>query len=141
MTAYQYLLGLGIAATDIILSGDSAGHHIVIVLQRYFQDNIKVLLLPSAALLWSLLIDFETDPKSFDRNPNIKTDFVTSAIMTWGSKDSYPLSCAHLTQYLTRRDSPFPISVPKFLQLDGGEVLYDVGAKFVKNIKGAREQD
>lgn len=43
--------------------------------------------------------------------------------------------------YLTPRDSPFPISVPKFLQLDGGEVLYDVGAKFVKNIKGAREQD
>lgn len=96
MTAYQYLLGLGIAATDIILSGDSAGRHIVIVLQRYFQDNIKILLLPSAALLWSLLIDFETDLKSFDRNPNIKTDFVTSAIMTWDRK-THTLFHAHIS--------------------------------------------
>ena len=139
--AYPYLLGLGIAATNITLSGDSAGGHIIIALLRYLHGNNKILSLPSAALLWNSWVDLKTDPKSFDRNRNIKTAFVTSAIMTWGIERFTPSFMRTSHPYLTPRDSPFPTSVPKFLQLGGGEVLYDVGAKFVENIKGAREQD
>lgn len=37
--------------------------------------------------------------------------------------------------YLTPRDSPFPSPVPIFMQLGGGEVLYDAGAKLVEFMK------
>jgi acetyl esterase/lipase len=66
VTAYQYLLGLGIPATNINISGDLAGGHIVIALLRYFHDNEDVLPLPSVALLWNPWVDLETNPKSFD---------------------------------------------------------------------------
>lgn len=37
--------------------------------------------------------------------------------------------------YLTPRDSHFPSPVPIFMQLGGGEVLYDAGAKLVEFMK------
>ena len=135
VTAYQYLLGLGIPATSIVISGDSAGGYIIIALLRYFHDNEEILPLPSAVLLWSPWVDLETDPKSFDHNRNIKTDFVTSVIMTWGIESFKPSFMRISNLYLTPRDSPFPTPVPMFVQLGGGEVLYDVGAKFVENMK------
>ena len=84
---------------------------------------------------------FETDPKSFDQNRKIKTDFVTSAIMTWGIESFKPSFMRISNPYQSPRDSSFPSPVPIFVQLGGGEVLYAVGVKTRGEYeKGARKQ-
>ena len=138
VTAYQYLLDLGIPPSNIIISGDSAGGHIVLALLRYFHDTDRLLPTPSAALLWSPWVDLATDPKSFDRNRNARTDFVTFSIMTWGIKTFTPPFMQMTDSYLTPWKSPFPTDVPIFVQLGGGEVLYDVGKDFVENMQGVQ---
>jgi acetyl esterase/lipase len=55
--------------------------------------------------------------------------------MTGGIESFKPSFMRISNPYLTPRDSPFPTPVPIFVQLGGGEVLYDVGAKFVENMK------
>ncbi|KAK7230122.1 hypothetical protein V2G26_002292 [Clonostachys chloroleuca] len=92
LTAYLCLLKTkGIPASQIILSGDSAGANIVLALVRYIhqygqRDEIPP---PKAITLWSPWVDvggaLEQD---LTRSPNYKTDYLNRQFGKWGPRPS-----------------------------------------------------
>ncbi|KAI0976776.1 alpha/beta hydrolase fold-3 domain-containing protein [Xylaria arbuscula] len=128
LTSYLYFVRtLGIPASNITVSGDSAGGNLVIGLLRYlaeFGDELDIPL-PSSAGLFSpwvapvkgLWPDFVT--KS---NPNYHTDYLGVDLCRWGAKlyigDESP---EH--PYIVPLGHPFRTPVPIFATFGGAEIL------------------
>ncbi|MCJ1482193.1 hypothetical protein MMC06_002356 [Schaereria dolodes] len=138
VTAYQYLLDLGIPARSIIVSGDSAGANLAIALLRYISDMKELLPDPSAALLWSPWVDVAAvrDPMYIQRNRHCATDFLPANFVSWGANTYIPTSMDAADGYISPVNHPFPSKTPLWIQLEGLEILYDGGIKFAENMKG-----
>ncbi|MCJ1385098.1 hypothetical protein MMC17_008217 [Xylographa soralifera] len=140
LTAYQYLLDLGIPSSKIIVSGDSAGGNIAIGLMRYLASHkSESLLRPAALLLWSLSVDLaaQSNPESVDLHKNFNTDYIYGATLAWGLKQYIPKDVSVHDPYLSPIGHPFITEVPIWVMVGGAEVLYDSIVTFTNKMLGA----
>lgn len=128
VTAYKHLLDMNIPASNIVISGDSAGGNIVIALLRYVSSaNGNSLPSPSAALLWSPSVDLATqcDPRSVDLHKKNKSDYITGFTLVWGNNAYIPKSMKPTDPYFSPLQHPFSTPTPLWIMVGGAEVLYD----------------
>ena len=135
ITSYKYLLDLGIPSPSIVLSGDSAGGHLVIGLLRYFSDHKSLLPAPSAALLWSAYLDFVPYYGSVESHHNYAMDFLSRPLMDWSREGFVPELMRSTDPYISPPRHPFATDTPLWVGVSGGEVLEDENTEFVTNMK------
>ena len=138
LTSYAYLLNLGIPPSRIVVSGDSAGGHLVVTLLRYLAQSEHLLPDPFAVLLWSPWLNLAADAKEFDRRPNNKTDYVTSRLVSWAVRAFTPPGIDLSHPYLSPLHHPFFTKTPIWVQVGGKELLYDEVMAFVRNMTAIR---
>ena len=138
VTAYQYLLDLGISSANIVLSGDSAGGNIATGLLRYVSSAESSLPLPSALLLWSPSVDLATqcNANNVDKHRNFKTDYITGSTLVWGLDLYIPKSISAENPYLSPARYPFAARTPIWVMVGEAEVLYDSTLGFVDSMRG-----
>jgi monoterpene epsilon-lactone hydrolase len=100
--AYTWLLESGIAASDIVLAGDSAGGGLVLAALVALRDASVTL--PASAILFSPWVDLTSSSKSVE----------TNAAYDWGDRD-YLLHWARL--YAGEYDLDHPMISPLFAEL------------------------
>ena len=138
VTAYKYLLSIEIPASNIVISGDSAGGNVAIALLRYLSSTDgNSLPSPSAALLWSPSVDLATqcDPRSIDLHKNNKSDYITGFTLVWGVKAYIPRSMEPTHPYFSPLNHPFSTPTPLWIMVDGAEVLYDTIVGFADQMR------
>lgn len=137
ITSYKYLLDLGIPATRITLSGDSAGANLALGLLRYMTEHQDVLSSPSSLLLWSPTTDVEAaqDPRTMDHSRHADTDLLPGNFCAWGALRLIADAPSAAVPYFSPRKHPFLTSVPMWVQIGGLEILYDSAIEFVENTR------
>ena len=137
LSSYIYLLDLGILPSQIILSGDSAGAHLVISLLRYLTDTEVNLPNPSAALLWSPWVNLAATPLYIDIHRNSKSDYITSTFLEWGKRCFVPSSSGMSLDhpYISPLNHPFYTKTPIWIHGGEAEVFYDNTMAFAKNMR------
>ena len=120
VTFYQYILSLGIAAKNIIVSGDSAGANLALALVRYIENHLDegLLPVPRGALLWSPWVDLSEDsPGRYQTSPRLNSDFLSLPLLQWGKDSFLPLESSDDTKpYTSPLQFLFRCSTPLFIQ-------------------------
>ena len=142
VTAYKHLLDMNIPASNIVISGDSAGGNVAIALLRYISspegDSLPS---PLAALLWSPSVDPATqrNPKSIDLHRNNRTDYITGLTLVWSVNAYVPKSMDPSDPWFSPLQHPFSTEVPLWIMVGGAEVLYNTIVGFagrMRSVKG-----
>jgi acetyl esterase/lipase len=133
-TAYSYVLNdLKVAPENIVLSGESAGAHLLLGMIRYLSEDGKGLLpLPRAGLLWSPWVDLASDLLTLDTHPNAKNDYLVASLVEWGASRFTPPGFDRSHPYITFLGNEFTSPVPLFVQTGTAEVLYNDHVEFSK---------
>ncbi|KAI2632935.1 Alpha/Beta hydrolase protein [Xylaria nigripes] len=134
LTSYLHLLReLRIPASQIIVSGDSAGANIVVALLRYISEYGQKLdiPIPAAAALWSpwtdvgAALDAKLDMKTL---PNYSSDYLNVDFARWGSHNITAHGAVDGSgPYLSPVHHPFELGarIPVFVNIGGRELMYD----------------
>jgi acetyl esterase/lipase len=141
LTAYAYILSLGVDPKNLIISGDSAGGNLTLGLLRYLEEHKNLFPLPCATLLWSPWVDLSIDPRIYEKDPNAVTDYVGSSLGIWGRESYIPAGMDPKDPYLTPLGNEFPTSSPIFIQTGSLEIMHNDHLKFseaMSQIKGNR---
>ncbi|KAL8665742.1 MAG: hypothetical protein Q9202_002052 [Teloschistes flavicans] len=143
LTAYQWLLDCGHPASEIIISGDSAGGNLVVALLRYIVDTPSAHLpKPKAALLWAAWVNPARclHPYPCSSNRNYGTDYLEDAFPEWGVRSYAPPGSpvdAHTNPYVSPLKHPFRCEgVPIWCQFGDLEVLADDICQFAEKMRG-----
>lgn len=140
LTSYLYLVRtLGIPATDITLSGDSAGGNLVIGLLRYLveygpkldipQPKCAAVFSPWVAPVKSLWPDFVTTS-----NPNYHTDYLGVELCRWGA-NAYIADAPPEHPYINPLGHTFKMPVPMLVTFGSAEILVIDGLEWVKEME------
>ncbi|CAG8976213.1 hypothetical protein HYALB_00011144 [Hymenoscyphus albidus] len=137
ITAYAYLLeDLGIAPENVILSGESAGAHLVLSILRYLtHEGTGTLPLPRAALLWSPWVNLLPDQRTLDTHPSARGDYTKGTLLEWGASLFTPPGGDRGSPYISPLLHPFTSPVPLFIQTGTQEVLYGDHVRFVETMR------
>ncbi|MCJ1396135.1 hypothetical protein MMC18_009024 [Xylographa bjoerkii] len=137
IATYHHLLSIGIPASQIALSGDSAGGNLAIALLRYVADHQTLLPWPAAVLLWSpwVNVDCGIGAASFDSNANSKTDYISSLFADWGVTTFVPDDMQASDPYISPLRHPFACKTALWIQVGGLEILHDVVVEFAQRMK------
>ncbi|KAK8018792.1 hypothetical protein PG991_007982 [Apiospora marii] len=141
LAAYRYLLHeQSIPASQIVLSGDSAGAHIVLCMLRYLSEHGEAVGLPAprSALLFSPAIDFldaARNPKSVTGNRNYQNDYMDPTFVAWGAR-RFVTDDPAAAPYLNGLDSAFRSPCPIWVYCGGCEIFSDDATEFVRMMKG-----
>ncbi|KAH6986518.1 hypothetical protein BKA56DRAFT_642492 [Ilyonectria sp. MPI-CAGE-AT-0026] len=132
LTAYLYLLRTKcVPASQIILSGDSAGANIALGLLRYIHEYGQVddIPFPGAVTLWSPWVDVNAALQQDMRlSPNFKTDYLNMEFGRWGASTISDFGAVDaLSPYLSPLHHPFELEaeIPVFVNAGEREVLHD----------------
>jgi acetyl esterase/lipase len=132
LTAYTHLVKrMGISPKQIVLSGDSAGANMALMLLRYLDAHGETLGLPmpAAAALWSPWLDVGAALRqNIADSPNYATDYLNGEFSRWGATSISGFGAVDPEgPYLAPLHHPFPLPVdlPVFLQAGDCEVLHD----------------
>jgi acetyl esterase/lipase len=138
ISAYLYLLGLRIPASNIILSGDSAGANLALALLRYIADNESALPWPATAWLWGPWVDLATslELNKLKRIPNAATDIIPMEFLFWGARAYIPESMDPSNPYLSPMNHSFSCKTPMWIQVGNLEALRYDGVRLATNMKG-----
>jgi acetyl esterase/lipase len=141
ISAYLYLLNLGIPATNIILSGDSAGANLALAFLRYIADNGEAMPWPTTVWLWAPWVDLaiSLDLEKLKRIPNVITDNIAMELLTWGARAYIPDSMDPSDGYVSPIDRPFKCKTPMWIQVGNLEALHDDGVRLATNMKSVDE--
>ena len=137
LTAYIYALEtLKIPASQIVLSGESAGGNLIVAMLRYITLENQAIPLPRCALLWSPWVDLaEASLQRLVHHPNYKTDYVTYEFGHWGASGYVPTGWSDTDPYISPLGRECPFKCPLFIEAGTAEVLHDDIAKFANNMK------
>ncbi|KAF4628224.1 hypothetical protein G7Y89_g9928 [Cudoniella acicularis] len=136
VTAYQYLLALGIPASKIIVSGDSAGGSVAMALLRYIAEGKDILPSPGGCALWSPSIDLATqDPNGIDLHRNYKTDYLSGFTLIWGIGLYIPKPMDITGPWFSPLRHPFATKVPIWMMTGTAEVLTDTIVDFAGRMR------
>lgn len=136
LSAYHYLTEeLSIPASRIILSGDSAGGHVVICMLRYLAENETSLPAPRGALLWSPAIDLAaaTRPETISGNRNHSCDYLDPTFIAWGAR-RFVNDTPGSASYMNPLGAAFQSPCPMWVFCGGNEIFYDEVSEFVKQM-------
>lgn len=92
ISSYSYLVyTLHIPASQIVLSGDSAGAHLVLGLLRYIVQMDNPFILPAPLCNWVFSpwcdVPAAIDTSDWHRDPNYKTEYIPATLPAWGAKN------------------------------------------------------
>ncbi|KAF2201926.1 alpha/beta-hydrolase [Delitschia confertaspora ATCC 74209] len=142
LASYLYLLhDLKIPASQIVLSGDSAGANAAISLLRYLTEFGGELNIPNpvAAWLWSPWVEPRNalPASSLISNPNYSTDYLPPAFTVWGAHAYAGLSGPSFLSnpYISSLKHPFRTPVPLWVNTGGKEVLFGEDCEFVEKMR------
>jgi len=140
LSAYVYLVSQGYKATNIVVSGDSAGGHVALCLLRYLSTENVHLAAPRAVLLWSPAIDLEAarDPASVNRSRYYATDYLDGAFSSWGATkftEGLDLSDSKLGAYVVQLGYPFRAVSPVWICTGSLEILGPEGLRMGEELK------
>lgn len=137
LSAYHHLLQQ-YSPSQIVLSGDSAGGHIVINLLRYIADHGAETGLPAprAALLFSPAIDMLTalDAEKIKTARNYATDYLDPTFLTWGAK-RFVSEKPGARPYMNPLGAPFKSPSPLWVFSGGCELFCDEITEFAGEMK------
>lgn len=146
LSSYIYLvLTLGIPASKVVLSGDSAGGHVVIQLLRYLAGHAPQLGLdaPRAAWLWSPWCDVKTaleEPAMLYRIPQYRTDFMPSHhFLEWAAEAFPPRPATGVTldhAYVSPLGHSFKLPCRVFAMIGGVELNVAEVTAWCEEMKG-----
>lgn len=148
ITAYFYLLGtLHIPASQIILSGDSAGANLALGLLRYITQFNDSSLLPAPKCTWLFSpwtnIPGATDLDAWNDSPNYKTDCIPASFPGWGAtlflRDLEIIKSVE--EHLAPIKHPFALPSPMLLVTGGKEVLHQEHLEFAAVFKELPENE
>ncbi|KAM5369009.1 hypothetical protein ACJZ2D_009212 [Fusarium nematophilum] len=132
LTTYLDLIrSKGVPATQIILSGDSAGANLALGLLRYIHEYGQAdgIPFPRAATLWSPWVDVNAAlQQDLTLSPNYKTDYLNIDFGRWGASTISDFGRIDpLSPYLSPLHHPFSLKepIPVFVNAGGREVLCD----------------
>ncbi|GAP87190.1 putative sterigmatocystin biosynthesis lipase esterase stci [Rosellinia necatrix] len=134
LTSYMHLVqDLGIPASQIVVSGDSAGGNMVLGLLRYISEYGRELGIPTpaAAALWSPWTDVSAAlDVSLDitASPNYASDYLNAEFALWGARTVTNHGAIDGSgPYLSPLHHPFKMNAPVPVFVNGGsrEVLCD----------------
>jgi acetyl esterase/lipase len=142
ISAYSYLLHtLHIPASQIILSGDSAGANLALGLLRYITQFNNLLLLPAPKCTWLFSpwtnIPGALDSEAWNNSPNYKTDCIPASFPAWGAKlYLHDLEITNAVEELVAPiKHPFALPSPILVVTGGKEVLYQEHREFAQIFK------
>ncbi|KAI0808698.1 FAD/NAD(P)-binding domain-containing protein [Xylaria sp. FL0064] len=134
LTSYLHLVNeMGISASQIILSGDSAGGNLVLGLLRYINEYGRELNIPApaAAAIWSPWTDVSAAldvTQDITKSPNYVSDYLSAEFARWGGRMITAYGAIDgAGPYLSPLHHPFKMStkIPMFVQAGDREVLRD----------------
>ncbi|KAF1960121.1 alpha/beta-hydrolase [Byssothecium circinans] len=143
VTFYRYVLDQNVDASNIIISGDSAGGALVVALLRYIEEHDTLLPSPRGVMAWSPWVDISHDaPSRYKTTPRLRTDFLPLSLPKWGREAYSPVLRTEQTEpYLTQSTHPFATKTPLFLQAGTAELIYDEVREFAEKMKSIKGND
>lgn len=137
LTSYLYFVRkLEIPASDIIISGDSAGGNLAIALLRYLEEYGSELDIPKPAGL--VLISPWTSPAAslkpditMTSNPHWSTDYLPTSFTRWGAS-TYSTLVPVTSPWITPLGHPFSTTVPIFVNTGAVELFEDSISQWAK---------
>lgn len=138
ITAYNYLIqDLKISPSRILVSGDSAGAHLAILLLRHLTTHPETgLPLPRALLLHSPWLDLTQKGISVD-SMRTGRDYLSDEFLQWGATTFTPEGSSRDEDFVSPFYHPFASPVPIWVQAGGVEKLYPTIAEWVSKMKQA----
>ncbi|CAJ2508325.1 Uu.00g133510.m01.CDS01 [Anthostomella pinea] len=145
ITAYHYLLNdLAVPASRIVLSGDSAGGHIMICMLRYLAEHHHETALPPprAVLLWSPAVDMvaASKPETVSGNRNYANDYLDPLFVSWGAR-RFVTDKPAAASYLNPLGDPFKSPCPMWVFCGGNEIFCDEITRVVEEMKSVKGTD
>lgn len=137
ITFYHYVLSLGFDATNIIVSGDSAGGNVALSLVRYLQSSQTTMPLPRAVAIFSPWVHVTADAaQDFDQSPTSHSDVLHSSVLQWGANAYRPQGelSTEIESYMSPLHHPFKLSIPLYIQAGAVEGFYGQIAEFVEEM-------
>ncbi|KAH7224392.1 Alpha/Beta hydrolase protein [Fusarium redolens] len=128
VTAYLHILSMGVPPENVIISGDSAGGHLVISLLRYISEHLVDTPSPKAALLWSPWINIAgaTPAQHVLRRKNYDTDYLPADFAEWATESFAPEGIIDRHgPYVTLKGKPFRTKTKLWAHVGDAELLYD----------------
>ncbi|KAF4452102.1 hypothetical protein F53441_5035 [Fusarium austroafricanum] len=140
VTLYLHILAQGIPVENLVISGDSAGGHLVISLLRYIKEYLPNTPSPKAALLWSPWIDVTgaTPATHVLRRHNYDTDYLPADFAEWATESFAPRDVIERSgPYVTLRGQPFRTTTRLWTHIGDAELLYDEVIEWVHDMREA----
>lgn len=132
ITAYCYLINtLQISAERIIVSGDSAGAHLSILMLRHLMRT--GLPLPQALLLHSPWLDLTPEAISIGNRQTV--DYLPESTLRWGVATYKPSGVPANEEFISPGLHPFKSPMPIWVQAGTAEVLYPTITNWVQKMK------
>ncbi|KAI0914661.1 Alpha/Beta hydrolase protein [Ustulina deusta] len=139
LTAYHYVLGLGIPPENISLVGDSAGGNLVLALLRFLETAQTPLPRPGRVLCFSPWVEVALDSGlKYEQSAASRIDLLDGPLLTWGASAYMPdgeLS-EDASAFISPLHHPFATKTPLFIAAGGVEVLLDSICKFAEQMSG-----
>jgi len=138
ITAYAYLVHTpGIPVDRIVISGDSAGGHLALMLLRYIAESaMSVLPRPRCACLFSPWTNVaeSVDAATWTGNSNYRSDYIPARFAAWGACASLGDGMDEQHPYASPARHPFPTPCPLFVQTGESEVFCTDNKKLVSKM-------
>ncbi|KAI0200888.1 alpha/beta hydrolase fold-3 domain-containing protein [Astrocystis sublimbata] len=140
LTSYLYFVrNLGVPASNITVSGDSAGGNLVIGLLRYIVEHPELSIpQPRCAFLispWVAPVKFLWPGIVVESNPNYNSDYLGRALCLWGAK-TYIGDAPPQHPYIVPLGSPFKTPVPMLVTFGAVEILAIDGVDWMREMGG-----
>jgi acetyl esterase/lipase len=126
---------LGIPASKIIISGDSAGGHLALNLLRYLGEHESVLPYPHACLCWSPWLNLNIGAEVINGHRNKNMDYIPWPLAEWSLTVLKPKELEYTHPYLSPLGNEFATRVPIFVHTRNLDVLVDDHVEFVKRMQ------
>ncbi|KAL6915478.1 hypothetical protein FSHL1_006929 [Fusarium sambucinum] len=140
VTAYLHILSWGISAKNVVLSGDSAGGHLVISLLRYIEEHLPATPVPRAAMLWSPWIDIAGSASADHvlHRKNYHTDYLPAGFAEWATESFAPRGIVDRSgPYITLNSQPFRTTTNLWVHVGDLELLYDEVVEWAHDMRDA----
>ncbi|KAH6994634.1 Alpha/Beta hydrolase protein [Fusarium venenatum] len=140
ITVYLHILSWGISAKNVVLSGDSAGGHLVIFLLRYVEEYLPATPGPRAAMLWSPWIDIAGSASADHvlHRKNYHTDYLPADFAEWATESFAPQEIVDRSgPYITLKSQPFRTVTKLWVHVGDLELLYDEVTGWARDMRDA----
>jgi acetyl esterase/lipase len=140
LSSYAHLLAEGYSASNVVISGDSAGGHVALSMLRYLSSEDVSLAPPRALLLWSPAIDLEVakNPATVNQSVFHGTDYLDGTFSSWGAtrfSKNLDMSDSMTRAYVVQLGHGFRSISPVWICVGSLEILGPEGLRFGEELR------